>query len=69
MKITLEINYETDFPHAILGWKETVDRGFGSKDNITTIAKRTNVLKSPYWQKNKKTDSSMRKELGLNGCN
>lgn len=52
------IYFEEGFPNEILGWEEIYD-------GLTTTASRIKTIKSPYWQKNHKADSVLRKELGL----
>ncbi len=59
---TLSIEYESDFPHAILGWEETyIDGG----RELTSKAERIKQIKSAYWNKNRNSDANLRKELGL----
>lgn len=59
----LEITFETNLPHKILGWVET--SGAGRDGVLTTRATLTNTLKSPYWGQNSRADSVLRFELGL----
>ena len=61
----LEIVYEGSFPYTIESWTETMQSGFGSSKMMKTTATRTHTIKSPYWSKNSVSDSSLRKELGL----
>ncbi|GAB5416973.1 MAG: hypothetical protein Crog4KO_18400 [Crocinitomicaceae bacterium] len=59
---TLSIEYESDFPHAILGWEETyIDGG----RELTSKAERIKQIKSAYWNKNSNSDTNLREELGL----
>ncbi|MFK7748055.1 MAG: septum formation inhibitor Maf [Kordia sp.] len=62
----LSINFNTSFPHDILGWTETATSGYGnSARTLTTKAKIIKKLKSAYWSKNSVKDSTLRKKLGL----
>ncbi len=64
---TLEIDFTTDFPHSIEGWRETYPSGHnGSKPNLmTTTAVKNKSIKTPYWQQNKNSDLFLRDSLGL----
>ena len=63
---SLEIVYEEAFPYAIMGWKERRLSGFGAAAReMETTAIRKAVMKSPYWEKNKKEDAPLREELKL----
>lgn len=63
---TMVINYETEFPHKILGWNETHFSGFGSgKKKMVTSGERIKTIKSAYWGKNGNKDEFLRGELGL----
>ncbi|MDB5036024.1 MAG: hypothetical protein JWQ98_3265 [Chlorobi bacterium] len=63
---SLAIDFETEFPHRIMGWSETYKDGFGPKAvMLTTRAVRTNSLMIDYWTKNSTADDSLRMELGL----
>lgn len=59
----IQITYQSDFPHQILGWSETYQAFNG--ESLTTTAKRIKVMKIDYWNKNSNKDSQLRKELGL----
>jgi len=59
---SLSIHYETELPHAILGWEETYNDG-GLE--LTSKAERIKLMKSDYWNKNSNKDDYLRKELGL----
>lgn len=59
----LEINFETKFPHKIIGWQETYT-GLRGKI-LTTSAKLKNNLNIAYWKHNSIVDSTYRKLLGL----
>ncbi len=66
LKRTLKIEFETAFPHSIMGWKETFESGFGAgKKELTSSAKRIKSIKSPYWQKNSNEFLPLRDSLGL----
>ncbi|MEM7790528.1 MAG: septum formation inhibitor Maf [Verrucomicrobiota bacterium] len=56
---TLEIEFETNFPHIIRAWKEISPKG-------QTTAKLTHrVMNSEYWSQNSPEDAKKRKTLGL----
>ncbi|MEX2379218.1 MAG: hypothetical protein WD530_00625 [Vicingaceae bacterium] len=59
---TVHIEFETKFPHHILGWSEEKLSG---DTLLTTKAKLKARIKSPYWSQNSLQDSSMRKKLNL----
>ena len=60
---TLQITFETHFPHSIIAWEEATESG---KDQLlTTRAVRSHSIKSPYWNHNSVADTVLRKELGL----
>ena len=64
---TLKINYNTNFPHEILGWEETFKSGFGSNaKTLTTKATKIKRIKSAYWGKNSNNDEVLRDSLQLN---
>ena len=66
LKRTIELEYERSFPHAILGWKETHESGWGARARtLTTEARRTHVVRSAYWNQNRDADRVLRKKLGL----
>ena len=66
IKRKLTITFEKSFPYAIEGWEEESISGYGSKaKTLTTSAKRTHHIKSPYWSKHGLKDAGLRKELGL----
>ena len=63
-KRSLRIVFEKNFPYGIVGWEETYEsRG----KMLTTRAKRTQTLLSDYWAKNAPGDSTLRRELGVDG--
>lgn len=59
---SLEIRFETSFPHAIVRWEETYNDG---GKGLTTTATRIKKIKSDYWNRNGNVDSVLREELGL----
>lgn len=62
---TLEIVFEAAAPYKIAGWKDSYP-GFDGKTR-TTMAKRSNTIMSPYWQKNALEDMAQRSDLGVEG--
>jgi len=66
LKRTLQITYASDFPREILAWTEVHESGYGTNRRmLSTTAKKTATLKTPYWQQNSNKDSYLRGELGL----
>ena len=56
---SLEINFDSQFPHIIRSWKEVSPQG-------TTEAVLTHrVMNSEYWSENKPNDRELRRQLGL----
>ena len=63
---TLEITFAQDFPFGIAGWKDTYKSGYGSNaKTLTSIARKINTIKAPYWRLNSNKDSLQRSALGL----
>lgn len=60
LKRTLDIDFESDFPHRILGWREV------SADNEITTGCLLKTIKSDYWSKNQPVDEILRDSLKLN---
>ncbi len=63
---TLNIDFNSEFPYEILGWRETQKSGFG--DNVkmlTSVAVKKSTIKSDYWHKHTNKDRSLRQSLGL----
>ncbi len=56
----LAIDYQTKFPHRILGWRE---RRLANAKWTEAKLKTTKIM--PYWEQNKPTDTKLRKELQL----
>ena len=66
LKRSLSIVFEKAFPHAVLRWEESHLSGFGAGAQVlTTKAERTHALTTDYWNKNRLSDSRLRKKLGL----
>lgn len=62
----LEIVYEGDFPYKIAGWKEERVSGWGAQaKRLTTVARRTHSIMSPYWSQHDLKDRKLRAQLGL----
>ncbi len=59
LKRTIEITFQSTFPHKILGWKEMYGDG-----EITT-AKIISTIISDYWNRNHPEDENLRIELKL----
>jgi hypothetical protein len=59
---TLRIQFATAFPHRIEGWTETYPSGDGE---LTSTARLKRTIRSPYWQKNRNSDTPLRDSLGL----
>lgn len=59
LKKSLEISFDTQFPHIIRKWKEISPQG-------TTEAVLTHrIMNSEYWSENKPNDRRLRRQLGL----
>ena len=58
---TLTISYETQYPHRIFGWKETVQGKMFSR------GKSTHTERLYYWQLNQNEDLPYREKLGIPG--
>ena len=56
---SLRIQYETKFPHKIVGWEEQ-----NGKDPITKATLKTSVM-TTYWNQSKTTDKPIRAKLNL----
>jgi hypothetical protein len=65
-KRTLQIYFQSAFPHEILGWQETYPDGFGAnKKMLTTKAIRKKAIWLDYWNHNTLADSTYRDTLQL----
>ena len=63
---SLEIQYETEFPHKILSWEETYPCGScEAKEKLTSSGHLIETIKVDYWNKNSVADSTSRFKLGL----
>ncbi len=63
---TLQIYFQLDFPHQILGWQESYPDGFGTnKKMLTTKAIRKKTIWLDYWKHNTVADSSYLDSLQL----
>ncbi|SHH68757.1 septum formation inhibitor Maf [Winogradskyella jejuensis] len=63
---TLRIEFNSEFPYDILGWKESYKDGYGPNAKmLTTKATKIKTIKSAYWGKNSNADESLRNTLGL----
>ncbi len=63
---TLQIYFQGDFPHQILGWQESYPDGFGTnKKMLTTKAIRKKTIWLDYWKHNAVADSSYLDSLQL----
>ena len=60
---TVEIVFENKSPYKITGWKDSYPSAFDKKIRHT-IAKRTHLIMSDYWQKNSLSDMELRESLG-----
>ncbi len=61
-KRDLSIFFEKEFPHQIVGWKETYE---SKKTILTSKAVLKATIQNPYWQKNMPIDTVYRKLLKL----
>lgn len=59
---TLLIQFQSQPPYRVESWEDQSDRG----ESYTTIARRLQTEKLPYWQLNKKGDEQYRISLELN---
>ena len=62
---TLQIYFQTVFPHEIVGWQETYPDGFGNKKMLITQAIRKKTIWLDYWKHNGLADSTYRDTLQL----
>ena len=62
---TLQIYFQSAFPHEILGWQETYPDGIGNKKMLTTKAIRKKTIWLDYWKHNANADSTYRDTLQL----
>jgi hypothetical protein len=60
----VNISYESDFPHMILGWTEKFTSNYsGSEKQLMTKAKLKKSMKIDYWNKNSVADTSYHNAL------
>jgi hypothetical protein len=63
---TLQIYFQSDFPHQILGWQENYPDGFGkNKKMLTTKAVLKKTIWLDYWKHNSLADSTYLDSLQL----
>ncbi len=62
----VEIVFENEAPHKIVGWKDAYPSAFDQQVR-TTIAKATKTIMSKYWGQNALANMPLRRELGLEG--
>lgn len=63
---TLQIYFQSAFPHEILGWQESYPDGFGNnKKMLTTKAIRKKKIWLAYWKHNNRADSAYLDSLQL----
>ena len=60
---TLEVFYETKFPHQIVAWKESYPMISGERSTTTATLKHSERL--PYWSLHDLEDMGKREEFGL----
>lgn len=64
---TLEIVFNTEFPHSIESWTDSFKSGFGANAKImTSKATKLVTIKSAYWSKNSNRFLPLRDSLQLN---
>lgn len=59
---TLTIQYQKEFPHAILGWSESYEE---NGKMLSTTASKKKSITIDYWTKNKNVHRYLRDSLGL----
>ena len=62
---TLQIYFQSVFPHEIVGWQETYPDGFADKKMLTTKAIIKKTIWLDYWKHNANADSTYRDTLQL----
>lgn len=66
MDRVLTIDFEAKFPFRIASWSEAQPSGWGpSKKRLTTEATLNKRIVSDYWNRHRKSDLPLRKQLGL----
>lgn len=61
---TVEIIFQAESPYVIEGWTDTYPSAFDGQAR-TTLARRKETLKTPYWKENSLQDTTLRNQLGL----
>lgn len=62
----LSIQFQTDFPHEILGWEEKIYSDYGSgQGSIISKGERMQTIKSAYWNQSSNSDTHWRGKLNL----
>ncbi len=63
---TLKIEFESAFPHKILGWEESYYSGFGSNRKLlSSSGELIKTIRSDYWNKHDNIHEGLRDTLGL----
>ncbi|MEO5783568.1 MAG: hypothetical protein ABIQ07_09870 [Ginsengibacter sp.] len=62
---TLQIYFQANFPHQILGWQEIYPDGFGNKKMLTTKSVLKKTIWLDYWKHNTMADSTYLDSLQL----
>lgn len=66
LKRRLEIDFRSNFPYEIEGWRETYKSGFdNSAKELSSVAKKIKTIKSDYWNRHGNRDRKLRRKLGL----
>ncbi len=66
LKRSLQIQFESTFPHHLIGWSEKYTDGYGpNKKELVTTGEKIKTIRSAYWQLNSNSDEYLREELGL----
>lgn len=65
LKRSLTINYETAFPHKILGWTEKYPKSYRGNELIQTKGRLKKTIRSDYWRRNSNKDAVLRDSLAL----
>lgn len=61
-----EMDFESEFPHKIVSWREVRKSGRGQNANsLETSARRKKTLLTDYWNKNTPPDAALRRKLGI----
>ena len=61
-----EMDFETQFPHRIVSWREEYRSGWGKNaKRIESTAVMKKRLRTAYWKQNSPQDAFLRKQLGI----